>query len=155
MHFVTIAKDNFIDWANTIELAGFAKWEEYYPMHGIELVLVSKLYDHPTLEARVYTTLNPDGFTRDIGEDSIKTLLVDSICGKVIKSYPKILRTVGAFDRLDKRMLQILLDADSVTYCKKCGSHQVQRINRATKEPFMACGAWPNCGTPAPYDLRK
>ena len=160
MSFVTITREQAEAWATatlTVE-NGFKSWKIMQPNSGAELVICAPTKSKSSLELHVYTTINPDGVSRDIGEDAIRVVMYDTISGKATKAYPKVLRTEGAttvFDRITSRVLEVMNDSLKLTFCKKCGAIQFERINGKTRQPFMGCGAYPKCGTKATHILRE
>ena len=158
MTFVVLDTNQFKDWGDSlfIESNGFKKWSFKMPAAGVELVACASFKRLPNFEAHVYTTLGRDGKTRAKGEDAIRIILYDVKAGKAVKQYPKVLRTEGGslvFDRVTERIITMLEDLPSFTFCKKCGSHLVERVNRTTEQKFMACSAYPNCGKKPIYSL--
>ena len=160
MSFVKLTKQEFEAWANEALVSIYIdKWYWQVPVSGVELVAVFKLLrtdsscgiEMPsTLEAHVYTTLDRDEITRDIGKDAIRVVLFDTKSGKAVKSYPKVLRTEGAttvFERLNERIEELMDDHQSYKeFCKKCGAHLVERTRKNDGGKFMGCSAFPQCG---------
>lgn len=160
MSFVVLDKSDFEEWAS-LEFSksnNFTSWEWKIPTSGIELVICAHLKFPSSFEAHIYTTLDRDEKTRDIGKDAIRVVLYDSKAGKAVAQFPKVLRTEGGssvFERLCLRIQDLLeIAAQHVKFCKKCGAHLVKRINRATNTEFMACNAFPNCGKTLNHPLK-
>lgn len=87
---------------------------------------------------RVYTTINPDGMSRDKGKDAIRFMLFVRYNGDVRKvgETRKCLRVKNW-----RQNLQTAIDQwqDSMPMCSACGAPQVQRTRRKDNVKFWAC----------------
>ena len=160
MDFVTLTKEQFIDFADEIFIAkyGFSNWEFMLPKSGTELVINAPFSKNKNLECHIYTTLDKGDKTRPIGQDAIRIILYDVRSGKAVTQLPKVIPTGDAasvFDRLTDRVIEATELIADLAFCKKCGSHLVKRVNRTTGESFMACSAYPNCGKKVEHALRS
>lgn len=139
--FVQISKKEFLDWASE-ELPNH---KQLLPNIGRELVFSYTLPNG--LEIHVYSTLEGEN-TRSVGEDAIRCVLYDPKSKSPVGTTKKVLRSEGKtspLTRLSDRILELVELSESVTFCKKCGSHLIERLNRKTQETFLGCSAYPTC----------
>lgn len=149
--FVKVSKTEFEDWADNELLS----WEWCVVKQGKELVIRSKvdLDIKDGIEFHIYTTIaQGQEKVRDIGKDAIRCVLYDAKSCRPVSGTKKVLRTEGAttvFQRIVNRLDELFADPYSgLAFCKKCGSHLVERTNRATGAKFMGCSGYPECPRP-------
>lgn len=116
-----------------------------------ELVLAKRVdQDGVQLSLRVYTGVDPDGHSRDVGEDAIRAVLFS-------RTGEGVVRKVATSKRVHrvqgwKRNLQARLDDLKVErICPDCGSPMARR--KGKRGEFFGCtnrrmenGRWVGCG---------
>lgn len=152
MAYVELTKQDFIAWADK----HLQTYKQMLPREGKELVLQYTLKSG--LEAHIYTTVEGEK-TRGIGEDAIRIILYDPCCNKVVGVEKSVHRSEGKttpFDRMQQRMVELIELAGSQQFCKKCGSHLVEKKNKTNGNSFLGCSGWPACPskTTKPHALR-
>lgn len=94
---------------------------------------------------RIYSGINPNGESRDIGKDAIRLCLFYKKDNEVIKcgNFRKCLRVLTW-----KKNVQAAIDAWQELYevCD-CGSPMILRENKTTKQQFWACCDWKKDGS--------
>lgn len=146
--FVVLTK-KFTRWAD--EVFGKGEWDWTQPARGKELVLRVEVEPEQKdkMELHIYTSLDPEGETRGLGEDAIRIVLFDVWAGQPVGSTKRVHRTEGAttvWERLEERVDEMLELAGEQRFCRRCGSHTVRRRRRIDNEPFDGCSAFPHCG---------
>lgn len=96
------------------------------------------------LSLRVYTGINPDGNSRDVGADAIRcNIFFRKSDGDVAKvaSSKRVHRVAGWRNNLQKRIDELTIEGK----CDKCGAPMVRRKNKAKRTEFLGCSNYPNC----------
>ena len=147
MSFVKVSKAQFTEWADTEFKKG--GWEYKTPVRGKELVIVVPDKDLPALEYFIYTTLTEETKqSRDLGKDAIRIVLFDVKSAKFVTSTKRVNRTEGAttiWERIQNRLEEAQEVARHLSFCRKCGAHEVKRTKRSDNSIFLACTGWPAC----------
>ena len=148
MGFIRLTEAQFLEWAD--KEFGVDDYKVTTPDNGYEIVLVHIPKNFPSLEYRVYTSVEK-GITRAKGKDAIRPVLFDPKAGKAVISATKILRTSGEtqpLERLSERIKELETVAKGLTFCLDakcgCGAHLSQKTRRADGVKFWSCAAWPN-----------
>jgi hypothetical protein len=100
--------------------------------------------DGLALSLRVYTGINPDGNSRDVGADAIRcNIFWRKSDGDVTKvaSSKRVNRVQGWRDNLQHRIDSLTIDCR----CDKCSAPMVLRKVKGTKREFYGCANFPNC----------
>jgi hypothetical protein len=95
------------------------------------------------LSLRVYTGIDPDGQSRDVGADAIRCVLAwrkaDGTATVVAKSK-RVHRVAGWRANLQDRIDKLTLPTDP---CGSCGSPMVLR--KGARGSFYGCASFPDC----------
>lgn len=95
------------------------------------------------LSLRVYTGIEPNGCSRDIGADAIRVVLAwrkaDGTIA-VVATAKRVHRVEGWRANLQQR-----LDSIAVGPTCECGSPMVLRTRKGTKDHFHGCASFPAC----------
>lgn len=131
-------------------------FKRVYPLRTSEAVFAKRVGHEQQLSLRVYTGINPDGNSRDIGKDAIRVQLSwrydvnsDSKILKPMGRVPHVKRIQSWRDNLAKR-LDNWQDMWQVETCPKCGSALAPRQRKASKgvekaSYFLGCVSYPKC----------
>lgn len=100
---------------------------------------------HGPICLRIYSAINPDGESRDIGKDAIRLCLFYKKNNEILKcgNYRKCLRVLTW-----EKNLQAAINAWQELYevCY-CGSPMILRENSKTKDKFWSCCDWKRDGS--------
>lgn len=136
------------------EMEAFLFPKGFVPVHlenTKELVYAKRIVHKLALSLRVYTGINPDGASRDVGKDAIRVCLFWRNIQGEIKSAggsKRVHRVNGWRFNLQNRLDN--WEQDFVT-CSACGSPMVER--KGHYGYFLGCCNYPNCKATRP--LRK
>lgn len=111
----------------------------------IELVYGKRVdVDGLMLTLRIYSSINPDGNARDVGEDAIRCMVMwrkEDGDVKKIGTTKRVNRVGGWRKNLQSRIDKL---EDLVgPICTTCKSPMVER--KGTNNSFWGCSNWPNC----------
>lgn len=102
--------------------------------------------DNTQMTLRVYTGINPNGASRDVGEDAIRVnLFMRTPTGTVLKigGSKRVHRVEGWRKNLQDRLDNWLEYLPEHT-CE-CGLPMIPRKSKKSKEKFLGCCSWPLC----------
>jgi hypothetical protein len=105
--------------------------------------------DGQALSLRVYTGINPDGNSRDVGADAIRcNVFWRPIEGELrkIASSKRVHRVAGWRANLQERLDSIKCGP----MCPDCGSPMATRKGKSGE--FYGCGSYPNCRKTLPIN---
>lgn len=150
MSFVKVSKEQFTDWAN--KQFSEKLWSYEKLVRGNEIVICHPLGEKfRGLELHIYTSITEGAESvRSVGSDAIRFVLYDKRSAKAVSNTGRVNRTgtvEAVFERCSERVLELIKDACSLNFCKKCGAHAVLRRNGRTGENFYGCSGFPQtCG---------
>jgi hypothetical protein len=109
-----------------------------------ELVYAKRVdCDGLMLSLRVYTGINPDGNSRDVGADAIRcNIFWKNPEGKLVKVWTS--KRVHRVLNWESNLAARLAEAKIERKCS-CGSPMVKRSTRSSKEFFLGCANYPTC----------
>jgi len=96
------------------------------------------------MSLRIYTGINPDGNSRDIGKDAIRVGLYwrDNNSNVYhIASSRRVHRVNGWRDNLEDRIVNWQKGITGRA-CPRCYAPLIERINRFNGDVFLACPTW-------------
>ena len=92
---------------------------------------------------RIYSSIDKiTSFSRDMGTDAIRLMIIKSNDYTHFGDQQKILRTTGWQKRVSSRILSLIEHVQS-TFCAKCNS--VMLIRSGVHGKFMGCSRYPTC----------
>jgi hypothetical protein len=97
---------------------------------------------------RVYSSITPDGLSRERGKDAIRVCIIAKFGQheKGLKGFSRVYRTQGWRDNLRERVMEAHEFSNAhVRYCIECGSLMVARKGRVSGQEFLGCMAYPSC----------
>lgn len=100
--------------------------------------------DGMQLSLRVFTGIEPDGISRDVGTDAIRCVLIwrNPKNGETatVATSKRVHRVAGWRRNLQARLDTLEPDGPR---CEKCGAPMVLRTSK--RGPFYGCAGYPNC----------
>lgn len=125
------------------EFLGSQGWQRLTLPGTVELVYAKRVdVDGLELCARVYSGINPNGQSRDVGADAIRCQVMwrrpDGELRKVA-SAARVHRVAGWRANLQKRLDGLVIEGR----CPDCGSPMVTR--KGPRGKFQGCAAYPEC----------
>ena len=124
-----------------------------YEVEGKEYVWVIK-QPSAYIVIKIYTSIDVrDDVSRDVGNDAIRAVLLDSVSGKPFSKESKIYRVENWQGRLTSRIQALLKYVLSVRRCPKCNSGLVEREGKYGK--FLGCLNYRECGKQGKSDKPK
>jgi replicative superfamily II helicase len=128
--FVTITKTEMEEWlpdgAKAIERRGYE-------------------IDRPGIVVKVYSSIVGEQ-SRGVGQDAIRCVLFDTFAERPLGKTKRVHRTEGAttvWERLDDRVVEMMLLLSEVTFCPKCGHIMILRNGKFGE--FFGCSQFPDC----------
>ena len=102
------------------------------------------------LTMRIYTGIDPNGLSRNVGEDAMRVNLFTKINTGEIKKIlgsKRVHRVKGWAKNLQARINDMIIAAQSIKICQKCGLPMVLREGQSKGRPykFYGCSGWPAC----------
>ena len=115
------------------------------PVEGVRELVYAKRADADglALSLRVYTGVNPDGRSRDVGEDAMRVVLFwRRPDGEIVKcaTSKRVHRVKGWRSNLQDR-----IDNTKVEKRCECGAPMIRRKRKADKREFFGCSTFPVC----------
>lgn len=119
----------------------------------LEMVFAKRVdWNDFQLSLRVYTGINPNGNSRDVGADAIRCNIfwrkvVDGKAEMVKVWTSKRVNRVESWQKnLADRLLSANVASTSFKLCSECGGLMVIRTTKGKKgSEFYGCGNYPNC----------
>lgn len=97
----------------------------------------------PTINIRIYSSIEFSGISRSIGEDAIRCVLIDIISQKPINKTSRTHRMAHWKERLSEKLDSLKEEAKKIPICKSCGSAMVLRDS--SRGQFYGCLSYPTC----------
>lgn len=122
-------------------------------------LVYGKRVDHNNMEItmRVYTGIDPSGYSRDVGEDAIRVYLFSrSPDGKINKLFgsKRVHRVKGWAKNLQARINDTLDQVKQLKICDRCGlpMRLLEGKSKSTGKPykFYGCTGYPSCSNTRP-----
>lgn len=148
--YVNITQTDFEEFLESIG----GGWVQLSLPGVVELVYGKRVKNkNMPLSLRIYSGINPDGDSRNVGKDAIRVdLFTKNKEGKPIylRGSKRVHRVKGWRQNLIKR-LDHWGEFMPQRLCHKCGLPMLVRENKTTKEKFFGCCDYPNCKATADY----
>lgn len=141
-----------------------AEMNEFLTLQGFSLVklegTIELVYgkrvnqDNLPLTLRVYTGIEPNGDSREVGKDAIRVnLFMKNDDGTIVKlgGSKRVHRVVGWKKNLQAR-LDSWLEYLPKHKCIRCGKPMMPRESKANKSKFLGCSGFPICRFTQPIE---
>jgi superfamily II helicase len=99
----------------------------------------------PKVNIKIYSSIELSGVSRNLGEDAIRCVLIDSTSNKPIDKAKRTHRMSNWKERLKEKLDVLKEEVKNLKLCKSCGSVMVLRDG--PKGQFYGCLAYPLCKT--------